>query len=434
MSTVVIDGGGNLLVNGAPFRINGVAGTFTPENLTLLRNWGGNTIRTYLQQGLGDVLDLAAAHGLFVIVGLNATLTKDMEKEAQRLIACVDRHKAHSAVLLWNIGNEIEHGHTKDSEFMATLAPKLNSLAETIKSRDTNHPVINTFIDFGSKADGSSSMTPSAFPLLAALQQGTSLDAIGINSYTAVPSLAARYATWNLRIPFLVTELGWCPANLGRKVPWIKDSEPDSKIITYEKSSTEKATHIARALASLHAPQSRCLGTVAFRWGSPAEIGATGGTWHTIFMPVSMKGTSVSNEYIRAWTGKDPGMAPHITSIAPYQYRCGSGVKWEHGWTGINLVKDHQGVSNQAKAGDTLTAWVAVDRAGLQFTWELREHSSKVTGKLVHGAALFSEVGGDLRELSFVVPQPGVYRLFVFVEEAGQGVVSSASLPLQSIA
>src|SRR5262245_1381199 len=61
------DKGHSHLRDGTPFIIKGVGGQ---TDLALLKRCGGNSIRTWGAENLGDVLDEAHEHGLTVLAGI----------------------------------------------------------------------------------------------------------------------------------------------------------------------------------------------------------------------------------------------------------------------------------------------------------------------------------------------------------------------------
>lgn len=409
--TITVSGNSFRVGGTTSMRVNGVAGSYSQASLALLKSWGGNTIRTYTTNGLKGALDMAQAQGLYVIVGLSSGLEKDEAAEITRIAKLVDTYKSHPAVLCWNIGNEQEHGYKFKPDVVKGLVPRLNAIATAIKARDSTHPVMNTFIDFGSNG--------AASPILAGLKAGTTLDLIGLNTYTSAPSLASRYASWNMPVPFLVTELGWAPGMLGRQTTWAQKDTSDAKITTFEKTSTEKAEHFAKALSTLYAsPQ--CLGTVSFRW---EEGGQPTGTWHMIFTP-DMKRTSIGDVLVRIWSGKNLGSAPAITSTTSYTYRGSTQNRTEKTWKGI--VLSGVDAENRVSVSTTVKASITTDRRNVPVTWILKKHNVMRNRKAVQGEVVSQRTGGV--SYDFRLPAPGPYRLYAFLED--QGSVAYASVPL----
>ena len=408
-----------MYVDGAPFRIKGVAGSYSHESLAALREWGGNTVRVYNANNLQANLDAAHMHGLFVIVGLSSSSTRDLAAESRRVQAVVDRYKGHPAVLCWNIGNEMD--------VVDDLLQRVDALARAIKSVDPGHPVINSFVDFGSKATSSG---PNASALLVALRRGTALDAVGINTYGSAPSLAQRYESWLLPVPFVVTELGWWPGLQGRRAPWVQADTPEARVVTYEKTSTERAEHVGAALTAMYA-SAQCLGGTAFRWGPISGTGVQVNIWHMLYHafpggPISR--TSVGDELIRAWTGRLPSVvAPKITSKGVYEWwsNAGGRVRIETTWGGITMAP-----TNDLQAGQRVDAQVTLDRAGVPCTWEIRQHYDRRNKAT---AVLWSETTGASTpsQVTFAAPPPGTYRLYVFGSDRGS--VVSASMPFRTV-
>jgi len=412
-ATAVVSG--QLIRNGVPYVVRGVAGTYTAETMAMLKSWGGNTIRLYNQATLDKDLDLAEANGLSVIVGLSYSFSKTrsagtVQAEQTRILEIVNTYKAHPAVLCWNIGNEQEHALRDNAPLMIQLQQHINAIALAIKAADSLHPVMNTYIDFGSRGETSF--------LIQEIKKGTPLDMIGVNSYNAAPSLASRYASWKMPIPFIVTELGWSPAMRGRKTVWAT-----TPVYAHEKCSGEKAAHFATCLQALYVSP-ECLGTIAFRWDLHTNLPTD--TWHMLFTPFLMR-TDIANELIKAWTGKVMKPAPVILSVAPYTY--GAHRKTESTWRGISL--DHV-VNNTTKANMPVTARVTVNTPDVSYVWELRHHNERIgtARTITRGALVWKEVT-TTSSMTFSVPSIGVYRLYLYVEDQDAQSAAYASYPLK---
>ncbi|MGQ9525766.1 MAG: glycoside hydrolase family 2 TIM barrel-domain containing protein, partial [Armatimonadota bacterium] len=130
-----------LLRNGESFFVKGAVGNLHLERLV---SAGGNAIRA----GAAD-LDRAHALGLAVLVGLRAGKTRwgfdytdpaQVQRQLEDVLAVVDQHKNHPALLMWAIGNELELLTTQEQRVPVWRA--VNQLAEEIKRVDPAHPVI----------------------------------------------------------------------------------------------------------------------------------------------------------------------------------------------------------------------------------------------------------------------------------------------------
>src|SRR5690606_1379534 len=107
------DGAWRLRRNGEPYEIRGAGGY---AQLELLRQLGGNTIRTWGVEQLGPdesgepLLDRAARLGLCVLVGLWVNQPRHghdygdetaLRRQRDRIRETVRRYRDHPAVLMW---------------------------------------------------------------------------------------------------------------------------------------------------------------------------------------------------------------------------------------------------------------------------------------------------------------------------------------------
>lgn len=390
-----------------PFFLNGAAGDPTPESLALLKSWGGNCIRVFNPTNAQNFLDMAQAAGMKLMLGLSWTPNRDQQQELQRIVDIVNTYKTHPGLACWNIGNEKEGPIRSDLASCNAFVDQVNAVASAIKVADPVHPVIYTCIDFGSAPHP---------PMTTAFRRGTTLDAIGINTYNGAPSLARRYASWKLPVPFVVTELGWNPALLGkREAPW-------GNYAYYEISSTEKAEHYRLAVEGLLAsPQ--CAGIIVFRWGVGGSLATD--TWHMIYTPQLMR-TDVAEELIRAWLGGYPTQrAPKIVSPMAFVY--GPTRKRETGWKGI-VANAEDGIYTP---GQTARFHVQVSHpTPVQYRWELRAQTIISKGDAVTRGALLGSHITTVPALDLVVPStPGMYRIYIYVEDLAARTAAYTSRP-----
>lgn len=132
-----------LLLNDKPFKIKGVGGE---ENLSTLKDLGGNSIRTWGVDRLGEVLDAAERHQLMVCAGIwlghqrHGFSYQDADgvaKQLEEALASVKQYKDHPALLMWGVGNEMEGEGNDPSVWYA-----VNHLAREIKKIDPDHPTM----------------------------------------------------------------------------------------------------------------------------------------------------------------------------------------------------------------------------------------------------------------------------------------------------
>ena len=154
--------GRQLLVNGEPFVVNGMA--YAP--LSIGENWqgawrdrpdrylvdfpliaagGANAIRLYSPVLTTAMLDAAWAEGLYVIptfgVGpdqLTCATGKDFMRD--RFLEMVMEWKDHPAILFWLVGNEVNL-NLGAADLCTDWFPQLDSLAQAAHAVDSSHPV-----------------------------------------------------------------------------------------------------------------------------------------------------------------------------------------------------------------------------------------------------------------------------------------------------
>ncbi|MGC4030787.1 MAG: glycoside hydrolase family 2 TIM barrel-domain containing protein [Tepidisphaeraceae bacterium] len=102
--------------DGKPYFIHGAGGGGSME---LLKNLGGNSVRTWGADDLGPQLDAAQKLGLSVCVGIwlghedrinhfNYDDPAQVARQLETAKAAILKYKDHPAVLMWGIGNEME--------------------------------------------------------------------------------------------------------------------------------------------------------------------------------------------------------------------------------------------------------------------------------------------------------------------------------------
>lgn len=381
--------------NGEPYFINGAGGN---SHLDKLVEAGGNSIRTWSSSR--DVLDEAHAKGLTVCMGLRMAKprsgadyrdTEMLRKQRDRICNEVRELKDHPALLMWGIGNEVEH-HTTPEEAMLVWK-EIEVLAGMIKEIDKNHPVITVIAGAGKKLEDIRQLCPS-------------LDAIGINSYgklVKVPSEVERYG-WEK--PYIVTEFG--PRGY-----W--EVEKTAWGLPIEDTSTEKAGVYHKGYMAAIDDKSNCLGSYVFKWGNKQEKTHT---WFNLFLQDGTP-TEIVDTMTLLWTGDWPeNRAPTIGSRKIY-----NPAKKRH------IYPPSSQVMFRVQATDP-------DDDPLTIRWDLRRDESDNTS-----------TGGDREKrippiedaivsaqsdsVTIQMPdKPGNYRIFTYVYDPS-GKVATANLPVR---
>lgn len=388
--------GWRLVRDGRPYFIKGAGGN---ENLELLKQAGGNSIRTWGADNADAVLDRAHSLGLTVTLGIwlghpehgfKYDDPKMVAEQMERAKATARRYKDHPALLMWGVGNEMEGIGTPGTDPNAWKA--VEDIARAIKEIDPSHPTM-TVVSEVSEAKA------------AAIKKGApSIDALGVNSYGGLRSLPERLARFGWDRPFVVTEFGPLgPWEVG-KTKWGAPVEP---------TSTEKAKFYAdgyRMGIAAAQQEGRCLGSYVFLWGDKFEATPT---WFGMFLPGTKERLGTVDVMAEAWNGKPPAnRAPEI-------------VRWEGA----------AATPAEAAPGSRHTVTcIARDPEGdkLTYRWEIRPDQkgpSRPEPEQEKPDAL--KGGGSSSEptLTFTAPQAeGGYRLFIYITD-GKGGAATANLP-----
>ena len=137
-----------LIRNGAPYFIKG-AGGFT--NFEMLKDFGGNSVRVWDTKDAGRILDKAHELGLTVCLGIWMTREKEgfnyddkkaVEEQFRHIKREVLKYKDHPALLMWNVGNEMNAGSTNMRMWDA-----VNQVAEMSHEVDPDHPTTTTVMN-----------------------------------------------------------------------------------------------------------------------------------------------------------------------------------------------------------------------------------------------------------------------------------------------
>ncbi len=381
-----------LLQNGKPYPIKGVGGETRFEELAAM---GGNSVRTWGVDQLGQILDDAHKHGLTVCAGIwlghqrHGFSYQDANSVHQQLVdslAAVKEHKDHPALLLWGVGNEAEGEGNDPSVWYA-----VNHLAREIKKIDPNHPTMTVIAELGVnevKIKNIERFCPD-------------IDIIGVNSYGGIESVPQRYRSANGSKPYIITEHG----PLG---PWeVGKTSWESPL---EISSTEKGMFYARGYqANAIENRDQCLGAYSFLWGNKQETTAT---WFGMFLPDGTR-LAAADAIAEAWTGEPlPNRCPKILDLQ------------------VSKV-------DQLKAGEAIQATIRVsdpDNDAAKIRWILRADSGTIGagGDKQNSETEFPEsIQSQGESAQITLPDStNQFRLFAYVTD-GKGGGAVANVPLR---
>jgi len=374
---------------GKPYVVKGAGGD---GSLALLAKMGGNSMRTWGADRLGEILDEAARNGLTVTAGIWLGHERhgfryddpaQVARQKENVRQVVEKYRGHPALLIWALGNEMEGDGSKEIIWRA-----VNDLAVMVKQLDPNHPTMTVIAEVGGdKVKNLHRFCPA-------------VDIVGINSYAGASSVARRYVAAGGTKPFILTEFGPPGTWEVPKTPWGAPIEP---------TSTEKAEWYRNAWTANVGESPLCLGGYAFTWGHKQETTAT---WFGMLLPDGSQLESV-HAMSTLWTGKPPSNAcPRISRLA---------------------VDGAAEVDPGAMVRATLDA-SDPDGDPLTVRWELRSEATQ-TGVGGEAEAVPAEekgavLEGDVKDARVRMPQKlGGYRLFVYVRD-GKGCAATGNIPL----
>jgi hypothetical protein len=283
-----------LLRDGKPYVVKGVGGEGSWE---LLAKLGGNSVRTWGHENLGEQLDRAHKLGLTVTAGIwlgqvrqgfDWSDAASLIKQREIIRAAVMKHKDHPGLLAWALGNEMEDPVGANGAVWS----EINNLARMVKSLDPKHPTMTVVAELGGdKVRNFHTLCPD-------------VDILGINSYAGAASVAERYKKLGGTKPYLLTEFG---------PPGIWEVKKDDVGAFRELSSTEKVDWYRKAYtASVVENPAVCLGSYAFMWGQKQEVTAT---WFSLLLSDGSR-LAATDALSELWTGKAPvNRCPKIDSF-----------------------------------------------------------------------------------------------------------------------
>ncbi len=381
------DTGYQLYRNGAPFYIQGAGIT---GKYAMLKEYGGNSIRTWGITEWDEVFAQAEKHGLTVCAGLWLEQERQgfdyndpeaVQKQFEGFKEAILKYKDHPSLLLWGIGNEMDLHYTNPKVWDA-----VEQVAKFIKEVDGKHPTmtVTAFIE-QEEVELIKSKCPS-------------IDILGVNAYAGLPVLSKFLDDFGWTGPYIVGE--WGPFG-----HWEVDKTTWNEPI--EHTSKEKAALYLKEYTDYIKHEPNCLGAYVFLWGSKQERTAT---WYSMFLPGGEK-TPAVDVMRHSWKGEWPGnKAPILDSLRLDGRKAADNI----------IVKPNVSLTAQVYARDP-------ENDALKINWEiLHETTDKRAGgdeeekpPAVEGIM----VAQGNTSLAFTAPQQaGPYRLFVYVyDQNGSG-------------
>lgn len=401
-----------LQVNGKPFIVKGAGvGKAVENNIAALAQAGGNTFRTWSQNGADQYLAAAQASGLMVVMGF------DLQQELHgfdyndkaavaaqfaRAKAMVDQYKNHPNLLAWAVANEPNLVFAKDGS--RTLAnPKvydaIGEIIDYIHKVDPHHPVTYTF----------AGISPEEIAI--ALKHTPQVDFISVQVYADLENIPELISAANFDKPFMITEFGAVGHWERPTTAWGREIEEPSGI-----KAESLALRIQKGIAKN--PTGKDIGHFAFLWGQKQERTPT---WYGMF---NKDGTTDAriDELTKFWTGSYPtNRAPLTTDITLNQQHAEQSV----------YVTPNSEVHVQVTATDP-------NNDTLRYEWALLgEVATRSEGgafeaepdAVPFNARNKNDLSYRAGKLIFTAPETeGEYRIFAYVYD-NKGKVGNANFP-----
>lgn len=393
------DGRWQLWVNQKPFFIKGAGLEFGDQEQ--LAAAGGNSFRTWRtdngQETGQQVLDRAQKNGLFVTMGLDISRERhgfdysnadNVAKQLAEIKAQVLQFKDHPALLMWDIGNELNLNSHNPQVWDA-----VNAISKMIHQVDPNHPTTTSLAGISKElVDDIKRRAPD-------------LDLLCFQSYADIVNLPGELRASGWTGPYAVTEWGATGHWECGKTTWGAPIEDDS--------SVKAGLYLKRYQTAIASDKNNCLGSYVFLWGNKQERTPT---WYGMFLPTG-EATKTVDAMQFIWTGRWPEFcSPEVTS-----FRLDGKTAFQnvHLTSGQNYAA--KVVAQSANQAALTYAWEVMEESGAKSTGgDFESPPQRLAGLLADGAGADAQITAPAR--------PGAYRLFVFVRD-NHGKAGYANIP-----
>ncbi len=381
-----------MTLNGQPFYVKGVCFAHNIEEATIdghiteVKKIGANSVRTW---GVGPdtiwLLNAAAKQGIYVDVGIwlenrnkiNYAIDTRYKREVlMRTKNIILQYKDHPAVLMWNIGNEVDIGMNKTEDKIA-FAKFLEEVCKMVHEVDPNHPIVSTFASTLAWSE-LSEWTPS-------------LDIYGVNVYGGIYAVQEQWEQKKYNKPYLITEFGtigeWEVAKDEKGL--LREPDDNQKVKWYKGSWDEY----------IYPNKGSNFGAYVFAFGGPEEDFI--GLWLNVL--VSDKKRPIYWAVYEMFTGKKPeNRPPRILTIVLEK----------------DIVKPRENFSVQI---------FAKDRENDTLDYNVKISNKDIWGGRIKVAKFEKKEGNKL--VIEAPPNPGLYKFYFYVlDDKGNINVANRSI------
>lgn len=380
---------------GEPFYIKGAGGDW---HLDRLAAYGGNSIRTWSASRALETLDKAHEHGLTVMLGFwvqherhgfdydNAERVRSQLEKFRKIVLEV---RDHPALLLYGIGNEVNHEYKNLNVWQA-----VQDIARMCHELDKNHPTSTVIAGMGKREiDQIKANCPD-------------IDLLACNLYGPLGRAPEMIRENGWPGAYIITEwgpTGWweCP-----KTSWGQPIE--------ETSSQKAKVYGDRYRRSMGRDTKKCLGSYVFYWAQKQERTPT---WFSLFLKTGEE-TEVIDVMHYLWSGRWPeNRAPHIDFLH---------VNGKDAYKSVKVAAEVEFIASAEVTdpdGDRLTTmWQVVPESTDLKTGGDRESEPKaLTGLVKFQQGLSATIKAPAK--------PGGYRVFVYVYD-GHNNVATGNMPI----
>ncbi len=388
--------GYRIFLNGTPFYVKG-AGVSDIDRIETLEKHGANALRTWSTDNGKEVLDKAQELGLKVMMGVWVGLERhgfdynDEKAVKQQLESIRERVlelKDHPALMIWGIGNEMNH-HSQNPKVWDAV----NDISKMIHDIDPYHLTTTPLAGIDKKNVAMIS------------NRATDLDFLSVQLYGPMDVLPEIISRSTYKGPLLITEWGATGYWEVSKTEWGAPLENNS--------SVKADLYRSRYEKSILSQSQQVMGSFVFLWGQKQERTPT---WFGMFMADGNETESVDVMHY-VWNDAWPeNRSPRLIDFT---------LDGQSAIDNIKLKKGHS-YAVEVQIADP-------DNDTLMYRWEImRESKSQKTGgdaeyipEVINN--LFAENSNSITNL--IAPsEPGAYRLFIYVDD-GHHHTAHANIP-----